>query len=158
MQKKNIITGAVILAVAGGMFYGGAVYEKNSLSSQGLLRNINTQAGNRPAGAQQGQGRQGGAMGSGGANRGGDFAVGQITAKDDKSITIKAPDGSSKIVFFSDSTTVGKATQAMTADLNIGDQVTVNGKSSADGSLSAQNIQIRPSQQTPPQAPAQTQK
>lgn len=152
MQKKNIITGAVILIVAGGMFYGGTIYEKNSLTTQGLLRSANTQAGNRggqggPQGGPQGQRRQGGAMGANGAGLGGDFATGQVTAKDDTSITIKSQDGSSKIVFFSASTSIGKANQGSATDLAVGEQVMANGKSSADGSLSAQSIQIRPAQQ-----------
>ncbi|MFA7208830.1 MAG: hypothetical protein WC120_00945 [Parcubacteria group bacterium] len=146
MDNKKIITIAIVavIAVGAGAFYGGTAYEKNSLSSQGLLRNSNpSQFGNR-GGQQPGQPRQSGAMGSNGTGRGGDLVTGQIISKDDKSITVKSQDGSSKIVFFSDSTAIGKATQGSSADLAVGENVLANGKSSADGSLSAQNIQIRP--------------
>lgn len=83
-----------------------------------------------------------------GANRNGDgsFTVGQIIAKDDKSITIKSNDGSSKIVFFSDSTTIGKTTQGSATDLNNEENVMVNGQANPDGSITAQSIQIRPAQ------------
>ena len=147
MQNKNIAMMVIIMLVVGaGAFYGGTAYEKSSLTSQGLLRSASAQMGGR-AGGQGGpnQGRPGGAMGANSAGRGGDFVSGQVTAKDDTSVTIKSPDGSSKIVFFSPSTTVGKATQGTIADVNVGDQVMANGKTGTDGSLSAQSIQIRPS-------------
>jgi hypothetical protein len=142
MRGKNITAVAVLALLVGtGAFYGGTIYEKSSLTSQGLLRD-------RTNGQFQGQGgqRRGpGGMGPGGVNGGaGDFTAGDITAKDDKSITLKTRDGSSKIIYFSDSTSVGKAVSGGLTDLATGEQVTVSGKNNPDGSLSAQNIQIRP--------------
>ncbi|MDP1833963.1 MAG: DUF5666 domain-containing protein [Candidatus Moranbacteria bacterium] len=147
MQNKNIAVIVVIASIVGlGAFYGGTVYEKNRLASQGVSRNPGANFGNRQEDGQQRPGRPGGAAGSDNTVRNGGFIAGQITAKDDKSITVKTLDGSSKIVFFSDSTTINKAAQGSATDLNVGGQVIVNGKGSADGSLSAQNIQIRPKQ------------
>lgn len=146
MQSKKILIIAIvaIIVVGTGAFYGGMQYEKSKLSSLGLLRSSANQGqgGNRQNGGQgQGQNRQGR-----GPN-GGNFASGQIISKDDKSITVKMQDGSSKIVYFSDSTTVGKTTQGAVSDLNTGEQVMANGTSNPDGSIAAQNIQIRPAQQ-----------
>jgi len=148
-KKQHIITMLIIIvAVAGGAFYGGTIYEKSSLTSQGLLRNSGSQFGNRMGQGGQEQsgqrpGRPGGMMGQPGAGGGIDFTTGQITAKDDKSITLKTQGGGSKIIFFSGSTIIGKADPGSAEDLTVGGQVLVNGKANADGSLSAQNIQIK---------------
>lgn len=147
MTHKNQLFAGIIatLIVAGGAgFYGGMQYQKkNSEAQGGRDRNIMFGQGRGQGSAQNGsgQGRQG-RMTGGGPN--GDFTNGEVTAKDDKSITVKTRDGSSKIIYFSDSTLIGKATQGSISDLNTGNQVSVNGKSNPDGTLSAQNIQIRP--------------
>jgi hypothetical protein len=143
MQNKNIIITVVVALVVGGAgFFGGTVYEKSSLTSQGLLRSGGNSVQRGQAGG--GQNRASGA-GFRGSNGGG-FISGQVTAKDDKSITVKSQDGSSKIVFFSDSTQIGKTAQGTSSDLNNGEQVMVNGTANSDGTIAAQNIQIRPNQ------------
>ena len=149
MHKKYIAIAIIAVFVVGvGMFYAGMKYNKSKLTSQRMLRN----GENQFQGQGQGGNRQGGGqrMGGGANNGNGDFSTGDIISKDDKSITIKTRDGGSKIIFFSDSTTIGKTIQGSASDLNVGQQVMVNGKSSSDGSLSAQNIQLRPSDQAEP--------
>jgi hypothetical protein len=154
MNNKYIAIGIILLVVVGGgAFYEGKTYEKSNLAKQGLLRSSSSggPGGDRQGGA-GGRAFGGGGQGGNGANPAGSFTTGQIIAKDDKSITIKTRDGGSQIVYFSDSTTIGKAVSGASSDLATGQQVMVNGKSSPDGSLSAQNIQIRPADQQSPQS------
>lgn len=144
MKSKNIAIAVVaLLTVGGGAFYGGTIYEKSSLEKQGLLRTASTQFGNRTPG----QGRPQGAGGFVRGGENGEVVTGEILTKDDKSVTVKTRDGGSKIVYFSESTEIGKTTDGSSADLENGKQVTINGKANQDGSFTAENIQIRPIQQ-----------
>ena len=154
MKKQNLVIAIVVgVVLITGTFYGGMQYGiKNTAKSQVMQGSRNSASafaggGQRTAGqgGQRAGGTQGGGMSNGGA---GDFAAGEIISKDGTSATIKTRDGGSKIVFFSDKTLVDKSVSGVTGDLSIGQQITVNGKASTDGSVVAQNIQIRPSQPT----------
>lgn len=154
-MKKILPVIIIVLIVGAGAFYGGMQYDKskNSASNLSAAAFANLSPQERQARLQQmsanGQGAQGTGQRSNRASGGG-FVSGQIIAKDDKSITLKLPDGSSKIVFFSDSTSVMKSESGAAADLANGQQVTINGTTNQDGSVTAQNIQIRPAQAEPP--------
>ncbi len=69
---------------------------------------------------------------------------GDIISQDDKSITVKLNDGSSKIVLLSDKTSINEATQAAKTDLQVGKKVAVFGSENSDGSVTAQSIQLNP--------------
>ena len=69
---------------------------------------------------------------------------GEILSVDANSLTVKLPDGSSKIVTFSDTTQINKADKATAADLKTGVTVAVFGTTNSDGSVTAQNIQLNP--------------
>jgi len=143
MNKKNHIIAmiAIMVVIAGGAFYGGMQYGTSKATAQ-LVQNRNGSGfGGAANGAAGGQGGQRGMRG--GANGGG-FSGGQITAKDDTSITIKTRNGSSQIVFYSPSTTVDKSVAGSASDLSVGAQVTASGSANPDGSLAATNIAIRP--------------
>lgn len=143
-QKKIIISMAAVIVIVGtGIFFLGMKFGKGSASKemfpggremfQNQDRNRNMD--NRQSGQQRMNNKE---------NATGEFINGEIIAKDEKSITVKTNNGSSKIIYFSDSTMIGKTTQGSVSDLNNGQSVMINGKSNSDGSIAAQNIQIRP--------------
>jgi hypothetical protein len=125
------------------------------------------QQGKSPAAAsgnfQRGAANISGALRNGRTGGGGNgFATGEILSKDDKSVTIqlRSPQNAtgtagtqagSKIIFFSASTEITKSASGTPADLQVGQTITVSGTANADGSVSAQSIQLRP---TPANQPA----
>lgn len=70
--------------------------------------------------------------------------TGSILSMDDKSITVKLNDGSTKIVLFSGSTTYSNTVAATRMDLKVGGEVAVFGATNSDGSVTATNVQINP--------------
>ncbi len=124
-----IITSVLIMAVGGGGFFGGMQYQKSQISARGDGQFANRGAGN-------------GAQRNGTTN--GRPIQGEIISLDDKSITVKIQDGSSKIVILPDSVTVTKTDTATKADLKAGITVGVFGTSNSDGSVTAKNIQLNP--------------
>jgi hypothetical protein len=147
MNKKRHIMSmiGVIVLVAGGMFYGGMLYGKNvtakaaSQTEQSLGRGMGNRTGGANGGVAGGKRGQRGPAGPG-------FSNGQIISKDDTSITVKTHDGGSKIIYYSGTTSIGKTAPGAVSDLSVGDDVMVTGIASADGSVAAENIQIRPAQ------------
>ena len=136
MKKKLPIIIVVIIIGCGGAFYGGMRYAQSKTPTGPTQRDFQNfqQMGNSTR-TGNGQSRTG-------------VTDGEITAKDDKSITVKLRDGSSKIIFYSDSTEVSKFVSGTSNDLEIGKTVMVNGKTNQDGSISAQLIQMRPNTNT----------
>ena len=85
----------------------------------------------------------------------GGFTAGEIISKDNpeggqasygasKSVTIKIPNGGSKIIFFSDSTEINKSARGSADDLEIGKTISISGSANPDGSITAETIQLRP--------------
>ncbi len=86
-------------------------------------------------------GFRGGRFGSGtGGSR---SLTGEVISQSDDSLTIKLSDGSTKIVFVSDSTQITKSVDGTIDDLSEGEQIFVSGSENPDGSYTAQIIQLR---------------
>lgn len=81
-----------------------------------------------------------------GQQNGGGVINGQVLSKDAQSVTVKMRDGSSKIVFYSSSTSVTKPTPGSINDISANSQVMIVGTQNSDGSVTAQSIQVRPAQ------------
>ncbi|MGH7238952.1 MAG: DUF5666 domain-containing protein [Candidatus Saccharimonadales bacterium] len=129
INKKIIgsVVGVVILAaVGGGAFYGGITFRSGQLASQ----------------------RSAFSNGAGGARvrfqTGSNFITGAVTAKDSQSLTVKMPDGSSRIILYSPSTEVSKYVSGSASDVAVGSNVMISGQTNSDGSITAQSIQLRP--------------
>lgn len=125
LKNNNILVFIVIVITLAGGFFAGMTYQK------GKQPTFPGRAGN---------GNQGG---RGQFTQGARPVAGEIIAADDKSVTVKLRDGSTKIMIISDKTTINKAVEGTKADLKVGEQVTGFGQDNSDGSVTAQNIQLR---------------
>jgi uncharacterized protein YneF (UPF0154 family) len=123
-MKKNLILILIALIIVGaGGFFGGMKYGESQ-----ALKNL-TPEKMREIFQQQRAGQN--------------FVSGQVISKDEKSLTVKLPDGSTKIIFLSQSTQILKATEGSIDDLQVGKEILVTGNQNTDGSLTARTIQIR---------------
>jgi len=138
-MKNKIILSVIagVIVVGGGAFYAGTKYAGVSSIPSGNFTG-------------QMRGNQNGVIGVG--MRGGqalsEVTMGEIISKDDASITVKLPDGGSKIVFFTDSVAVTKNTTGSITDLVVNENVVVNGSVNSDGSINALTIQLGSSTST----------
>lgn len=146
-MNKNIIIIIIAAVIFGGVgFFGGIQYQK----SKGVL--VGPGAGNfrnmSDEQRQQAVSQFGGSGNTSAQNKnarigGGGFVSGEILSQDDKSITIKLPDGGSKIVFFSDSTEINKSVVGNKEDLQTGKTASIMGETNQDGSINAKTIQVK---------------
>lgn len=135
MKNQVIIITILVAIIAGGAgFFGGMQYQKSQRPNfaNGQFNGAN------------GQTRQGGQGFGGRVGQNGGAVLGEITSADDKSITVKLMDGSSKIVILSGSTSINKQANGTKDDFKTGTNVAVFGQANSDGSVTAQSIQLNP--------------
>lgn len=139
-MKKEVLVPVVIVSLifAGVGFFGGMQFQKSKSNTRG--GNFMMTGGQRGGGQGAGQGGNR-MMGQAGFRP----TIGEIISKDDKSITVKMEDGSSKIVLISDTTQINKTDPGSKNDLSVGTKVGVFGADNS-GTVTAQNIQINPQQ------------
>ena len=151
MKKILLSVIATAVIVGGGAFFGGMQYAKSQTPDMGDLA---SRFGDFDP--SQRSGMSGGMGGFARSQAGGGFVSGEILSVDAESMTIKLPDGGSKLVFFSEVSKINKMTEGSSADLTTGTTITVTGTSNDDGSVTASTIQILPegsSLGTPPTTP-----
>ena len=141
----------LLIVVAIASFFGGTRYQQRKSISGFNRQDAAFEGRGQGMGQGMGQGTNRG-MGQGAAdttkNRGQTpgfrQTVGEIISADDKSVTVKLADGSSKIILISESTTINQSTAAAKTDLKVGTKVAVNGDTNTDGSVTSKNIEINP--------------
>lgn len=134
-----MIVGCAISAiVAGGLgFWGGQHFNQFTRGTRFA------QMGNRGLNGAVGAGRPN-ASGQGGIGMRGGAVIGEVTAKDGKSLTVKLADGSSKIVILSDATTYRASSQSSLDKIEVGTKIAAQGASNADGTTIAASVEIDP--------------
>ncbi len=142
-----ILSVVVLLAVAGGSFYGGSLYGRSQVQS--------AFSANR-AGAFGGQGNFGAnAQGTPNARRTagqgapGGFVMGQIDQIAGDSLTLTANDGKQTKVLVTNTTLIQKQASVTLADLAQGETVIVSGSTGTDGSITARSLQVSPAGSVP---------
>ncbi len=139
-HKSYMILGALIIAALG--FFSGMKYQDYKISKS--RSNFGEgQFFRREVGGPNGGGTQNRQGGNGRFVNGGAVA-GEIINMDDKSITVKMPDGSTKIVILTDTTSYSKSESGSKNDLKVGTKIGALGTANSDGSVTAQNIQLNP--------------
>jgi hypothetical protein len=140
-KMVGMMVGALVVGVGGG-FYGGMHYaQKTAQDTRGQFANLSPEERQARMAQVGGTGVRAGARGGA---IGGGMVMGEVISKDAQGITVKLPDGGSKIVFMSGSTGVMKTASGTPEDIAVGTQVSVSGTANPDGSVSAQTVQIRP--------------
>lgn len=129
-SKQWIITVVVALIFAAGGFLGGTKYQQSKTPSF--------------AGRMNGQAFGGSGNRFNGSRKGSQAVVGEVVSIDDKSMSVKVMDGSTKIVLLSENSTYSKSDEGTKNDLKTGTQVAVFGTSNSDGSVTAQSVQLNP--------------
>lgn len=76
------------------------------------------------------------------ARGGGGMSGGEILSVGDGSLTVKLPDGGSKIIYVSDATDITKSVAGSVSELSVGNRVTVMGNANDDGSVTAASIRV----------------
>jgi hypothetical protein len=131
MKNQNILITLLLVVIFSGVgFFGGTIYQKSKTPTFGGRFTNTNRADNNP---QNIRGRMGGGQ-----------VQGDIISADDKSITVKLPDGSSKIILVSSTTSINKASEGTITDLKVSEKVAAFGTTNQDGSVTAQNIQLNP--------------
>lgn len=144
MKNNSLSVGIVIIVVAAASFFGGIKYQQSKVVATRMFGA--PQARNTFGGVPNGTARNSSPTGQAGQMGRGGFrpVMGEITEASDKSITVKTADGGSKIVFVSTKTQINKAAVATVSELYKGQTVSIFGQENADGSVTAQSIQLNP--------------
>lgn len=119
-------------------FAGGFIYQKSKIPSFARNGQFQTAGGNSNRSGTRS------ANGTGTPNQRimSKETVGEITSIDGTSFTVKTPDGGSKIVMISDSTTINQATKVDKTSLKVGLPISISGDQNTDGTVTGKIINL----------------
>lgn len=120
-MKKEILFLIILILVAVGAFYGGMKYQQSKIPKRTFFQREGQTTQMRER-----------------------VLSGEVISKDEKSLTLKLPDGSTRIVFISDSTKVSKMVKGNLNDIEPGKQVLIIGSQTTEGTFFADQIQLSP--------------
>lgn len=150
MKQSTAIAAIVLVAlvVGAGGFVGGMQYQKTKKFTSAQIAQQFSRLGNRGT---NGSFRQ--RFGNGGG-----AVRGSVTAVSGNTMTVQLQDGSSKIVLLGSSATVTKSVNGTAADVTVGQSVMVLGTANSDGSVTATQVQLNPTNGaiTSPATPGQS--
>ncbi len=139
MKKKDFFWLIALVVIGGIAFFSGQQLSENLSGGDQMARQF--AAGQFP-GRLNADGRTSG--GSLGARADGQTVTGgEILSLSDNNLTIKLPDGGSKIIYFATSTEMWRQTAAQLSDFKVGESITANGTENDAGALEADIIQFR---------------
>jgi len=146
-MKKIIVIIISLVVVGGGAFYGGMKYAESKSPQAGFartdLQNLSPEERQQKFQELGDSGEIGEHVvrGQFGSGVGGRSLSGEIISRSEDSLTIKLIDGSTKIVFVSESTQITKSVKGNLIDLGEGEQIFIGGSENSDGSYTAKTIQ-----------------
>ncbi len=137
-QTVKIILGVVIvLAVAGGSFFGGTVYGKSQAQADLQSRFAAGRTGAFPGGQATGQG-------NGTRINQGSMLVGEIKTVNADSLVITDRDNNEITVKVANTTLIEKNMTVDVTELEAGETVVISGNKADDGTITARSLQVAP--------------
>ena len=144
-SKKQWVSVAITSIIIAGTFTG--IGYKIGIRKSGSLGPINGQF--------QGRGAMMGGQGRGMGMRGNGNVAGTVINQDATTITLSLPQGGSRTVLITPTTTILKTAPGTMNDIQKDSFLMVSGTSNADGSISATTLSLRPAPQVKQLAPQQ---
>lgn len=144
--KKVFIYIVIGVLLFGAGFWAGTAYQKNKTSTKSTaeMPNGTPPSMNGGSGTSAKSGNMGTPPSGGNGGPGGNGTSGEIVSKSDTSLTLKTSDGSTKTIYFNDSTKISKNANGSTSDLTTGTNIQVNGTTNDDKSITGTTIMIMP--------------
>ncbi len=133
-KTVKIILGVVIvLAVAGGSFFGGTVYGKSQAQADLQSRFAAGRTGAFPGG-----------QGNGTRTNQGSMLFGEIKSVSTDGLVVTDRDNNEITVKVADTTLIEKNMSVKVTDLAEGETVVISGNKAADGTITARSLQVAP--------------